>query len=812
MGAVLQTAGAAELVAELTCCACSSVCGLVTRDSATRAKFRYCSFLMLATVTCIILLIPGLRSKLDKIPNLCNKVVTSETCDKFVGFDAAYRILLSLTIFHFLLAVLTIRVTRINSFRAKFNNSLWLFKMGLIFGITIGSFYIPRKTGFFRIWMYISLTGGFMFVMFQIILIIDFGHSWSLSWAEKLETGYTKLWYFAMAVVTLLMFSLSLGALCVFYIFFTHPPNIMKCHANVFYITFIGIQCFLAIVVSITPSVQQELSGAGLLQSSVVVLYTMYLTWNTLSAEPDITCNPLGNVILEYDSLTGVSAESIFGCLLTLILLIFACTVRASTSHLGKYGLALAESEDFAMATYREDEAKANVEKQLESGEKEISLGEYVGYNYSFFHIIMSLASLHILMVLTNWHSPDEKSNMKKLIKNWASVWVQMASSFVCILVYIWFLVTPLVKRVWGPTFGVIMDEETNYTPYHGPKPPKKGISVSKINSERSKSRLEILKEREKFDKDHNKEFEPRPESRNTFEPFVMDQPLLKRRDSEESIISAVSAISNARNRKSRKKNKLITLEETEDNDKEIGVPSKVIIPPPSSNSLHKEQRTKKYMKRKKHDREVMYSSCESVASRVSNYVKRNVNKIKRSASFRKEENESEDYDKLPNDNKINLNQSMKLGNTAATLHHETEEKLHEDHVIGKHKHSRHEKHASKINKKINDGDIVFETKVTQQKQSRLQDNPVPPDTDVSLVPSVFCKKAQKPETAKEILKLQWKILRTQAKVVKIQERIIRLQAEAEMAGDMDVLPTVESNFVEKRLVRTKSHHGKEHG
>ena len=29
MGAALQTAGAAELAAELTCCACSSVCGLV---------------------------------------------------------------------------------------------------------------------------------------------------------------------------------------------------------------------------------------------------------------------------------------------------------------------------------------------------------------------------------------------------------------------------------------------------------------------------------------------------------------------------------------------------------------------------------------------------------------------------------------------------------------------------------------------------------------------------------------------------------------------------------------------------------------
>ena len=51
--------------------------------------------------------------------------------------------------------------------------------------------------------------------------------------------------YAAMSMVTFILFAMSGCAVAGFYLFFTHPPDINKCHANVFYIGFIGVQCLI---------------------------------------------------------------------------------------------------------------------------------------------------------------------------------------------------------------------------------------------------------------------------------------------------------------------------------------------------------------------------------------------------------------------------------------------------------------------------------------------------------------------------------------------------------------------------------------
>ena len=431
------------------------------------------------------MLVPDIRSTLDKIPYFCGGLTTKPMCDDLVGYGAVYRVCFSMSMFFLLFAVVTYNVSSVKEARARLHNGFWYIKLLVMVVILIAAFHLPNSQLFGRLWMYAGLTGGFMFALIQIILIIDFGHSWSVSWAEKMDTLNTKYWYFALAFATALVFSLSITAAVFFFLFFTDPTDITTCRANTFYISFNVGHCILATVISILPRVQEENNGAGLLQSSVITVYTMYLTWNTLSSQPDAQCNPLGNIILDYDNASGINGQAFFGCVLIFSLLLFASNVRASTSQLGKIGLSLADSPDFQLKSAAENRRKRRDKgDDKRGGEGEDEEVDDVAYSYSFFHLVLFLSSLHIMMVITNWHSPSESADFKRLIKNWAAVWVQMASSYICCLVYIWTLVAPIIRQTWGVYFGLETEAPK--------KPSVRRSSVAKIrrNFEKTKSKV----------------------------------------------------------------------------------------------------------------------------------------------------------------------------------------------------------------------------------------------------------------------------------------------------------------------------------
>lgn len=44
--------------------------------------------------------------------------------------------------------------------------------------------------------MYIGLAGAFLFIIIQLILLIDFAHGWAENWVEKYEETESKCYYF----------------------------------------------------------------------------------------------------------------------------------------------------------------------------------------------------------------------------------------------------------------------------------------------------------------------------------------------------------------------------------------------------------------------------------------------------------------------------------------------------------------------------------------------------------------------------------------------------------------------------------------
>jgi len=64
-----------------------------------------------------------------------------------------------------------------------------------------------------------------------------------------------------------------------------------------------------------------------------------------------------------------------------------------------------------------------------------------VNYNYSLFHFMFVLATLYAMMTLTNWYQPAK--DFSTYNNNYASLWVKITSSWICVILYIWTCLAP---------------------------------------------------------------------------------------------------------------------------------------------------------------------------------------------------------------------------------------------------------------------------------------------------------------------------------------------------------------------------------
>ncbi|XP_010139603.1 PREDICTED: serine incorporator 3 [Buceros rhinoceros silvestris] len=410
------------------------------------------------------MLAPGMELQLKKIPGFCDEGLRTRiphmdgfvSCELIVGYRAVYRISFAMAVFFFLMSLLMIAVKTSNDPRATVHNGFWFFKIAAIVALMVGAFYIPEGP-FTRVWFVTGICGAAAFILIQLVLLVDFAHSWNESWVEKMEEGNSKCWYAALLSCTSLFYALSLVLVVLFYVFYTTPDG---CTENKFFITFNMLLCIAVSIVSILPKVQEHQTRSGLLQSSVITLYTMYLTWSAMSNEPERSCNPsLLNFITQIAAPTVVpanttvvpatpappkslqwwDAQSVVGLIIFVLCLLYSSIRSSSNSQVNKLTLSgsdsaiLADTAGLGSAAAEEGDVRRVTDNEKDG----------VQYNYTFFHLMLSLASLYIMMTLTNWYSPD--ADFKTMTSKWPAVWVKITSSWVCLLFYLWTLVAPLV-------------------------------------------------------------------------------------------------------------------------------------------------------------------------------------------------------------------------------------------------------------------------------------------------------------------------------------------------------------------------------
>ncbi|KAF0991956.1 hypothetical protein HZS_7042 [Henneguya salminicola] len=420
------------ICAPLACCftqtACKLCCGSCPGckySTATRIGFSVT--LAITSVVSYLCLTDFVKKIVTKVSPFCNYVnITS--CSEFVGLEAVYRIQFSIALFFMLMCLLMVNVRTSRDIRAFFQNGLWIFKFIIIILIIVGISYIPASDIFSRGVMVIGIISSFIFILIQLILLIDFAHAWNELWLERGEEDTS--WYGGLLTCTILLSTLALSGVVCMYVYLTSSSS-ESCSMQISVISIHLIISIAFYVVSVLPAVQDIQSSSGLLQSSLIFAYTTWLIFSAIGLQKS-SCNSILNAT--SSNATFQQFAGIFSLMFTIFMLVYS-SFRNAEKVLGHLlGFASNELETHETNTETpEGHYGQNVVDDEEEG---------VAYNYSLFHFFMCLASLYLMMTITNWVNPMHPTAHTSTV---AAVWVKISSSWCCQALYLWTLIAPIV-------------------------------------------------------------------------------------------------------------------------------------------------------------------------------------------------------------------------------------------------------------------------------------------------------------------------------------------------------------------------------
>jgi hypothetical protein len=306
----------------------------------------YVILLLFTCAICSILLIPEVQEGFLKIGSLSkdiasyinsdsnSTVIDSEIRD-FFSYFGIYRICFAVACFFFLFMILMFNVKTSRDCRSGVQNGFWLFKIIAIIGFLVASFFIPASD-FGETMTGIGMTGAFLFILIQLLLLVDFAHSWNESWLEKAEEN--RVWYYLLLFVTVIFYAVTFIAMVLLAVYFTQSEG---CSLNKFFIGLNFSLCVIVSIFSILPKIQDANERSGLLQASLVSAYVMYLTWSAITNEPygpDLNC-PLVNSTDTNPFDSSQIGATVIGLIIMFVMVIFATVRMTTNSQLDKLSM-----------------------------------------------------------------------------------------------------------------------------------------------------------------------------------------------------------------------------------------------------------------------------------------------------------------------------------------------------------------------------------------------------------------------------------------------------------------------------------------
>ena len=350
-----------------------------------------------------------------------------------LGLSLIVRISVSLFFLHFIIMILLF--TR-DSFAKFINEECFCVKILFVVVLTFILLFVDNVVFFYYVKFssYISVV----FLLYQSILLIDFGYVWNETWIGKYYKGTTFYGFL------LIFFTIAFSFLTGFMIFLNFKNFwISGCVYNQLNIVF----SIILVVVLISLVLFKFNENSSIMTALFITSLFSYYNGISLSSFNSEKCNPFQNNKSTYKDLF----YSFFFNLSINLTLGLLTTIFASVSS--KSSTALEKTTNINIVHRDENENKEenteneNNENLIENNNQQRNVEIYKTNNYIFFHLMMCFFSIYLVMVFFDWKELnldfDEWTELTS--KSSSGFFIKTFNSLAFLGFYIWTLIAPFL-------------------------------------------------------------------------------------------------------------------------------------------------------------------------------------------------------------------------------------------------------------------------------------------------------------------------------------------------------------------------------
>ena len=390
---------------------CYAACSLCSKCGAPRrvfARLAYVIFALIWAIFSIVMLFYG-----DYVFSIFNKFLDcpyDETEESCIQISAVYRTSFTLVIFHLILFCICLLKGPLPS---AINEGAWPLKILLSIGLYVLTFFISNS--FFKIYGYVAMVLSGIFIIYEMILLIDLAYTWNGHWVSSYdnsnEAGSScNIWIVLLFTFTFIFYGLGI-VICVY--------MYMEYYEGWWTILLTSITIGAAILYTII-SLLPVIENGSIFTCSLIFLFSSCLNASAVMSDPTLEG--------KTNSLIQISIGLVF--LFVILFYISGTTsdnkdkIQKSANEKTKAPTPISGAGNIAMEKSEEAlEAPARSYNTIEQKEEE-ELPQNTTAT-ALFHLVMVFVAFYFAMLLTNWGAPnidDDIKNYTGFSKEWLGI------------------------------------------------------------------------------------------------------------------------------------------------------------------------------------------------------------------------------------------------------------------------------------------------------------------------------------------------------------------------------------------------------